>query len=335
MDVSSSIIKQMPVSIEAEQAVLGAVIINPECFDKVVGELSAEDFYLEDHKKLYNAIVSMYTQNKTIDAITLVNALTEQGGRDKESSIQYISLLAESVPSVANLSEYVKIVKDKSLLRKLIETCDDINKDAFNGDGSARTILDSAEQRIFDLSNGNTESKGFRHIRDILQNVYADLEVLSVTKGAVTGAKTGFSGLDKRLVQMGKGDLVIVGARPGMGKTSFAMNIATNVAKSSRKAVCIFSLEMSGEQLVTRILSSEALVDSYSLRTGHLEKEDWDNLAQVATSLSGCEIYIDDTSAITTADMRAKLRRIKNLGLVVIDSISGYSIRNLRSTSYG
>ena len=320
MDASSSIIKQMPVSIEAEQAVLGAIIINPECFDSVAGMLSADDFYLDDHKKIFSAIVSMYMQSKTIDAVTLVNALSEDTGKDQQSSIQYISLIADSVPSVSNVKEYAKIVKDKSLLRRLIETCDEINKEAFEESSPARAVLDSAEQKIFDLSNGS-ESKDFRHIRDILHNVYTDLEVLADTKGAVTGAKTGFSGLDKMLIQMGKGDLVIVGARPGMGKTSFAMNIATNVAKSSRKAVCIFSLEMSGEQLVTRILSSEALVDSYSLRTGQLKSEDWDNISSVTQSLAGCDIYIDDTSAITTTEMRSKLRRIKNLGLVVIDYI--------------
>ena len=320
MDASSSLIKQMPVSIEAEQAVLGSIIINPDSFDAIANLLTADDFYLKEHKSIFSAIVSMYMQSKTIDAVTLVNALSEETGKDKETSIQYISLIAESVPSVSNVKDYAKIVKDKSLLRRLIDTCESINNDAYEESGGARTILDSAEQKIFDLANGN-ESKDFRHIRDILHNVYRDLEVLSDTKGAVTGSKTGFSGLDKMLIQMGKGDLVIVGARPGMGKTSFAMNIATNVAKNSGKAVCIFSLEMSGEQLVTRILSSEALVDSYSLRTGQLKNEDWNNIASVVQSLSGCDIYIDDTSAITSTEMRSKLRRVKNLGLVVIDYI--------------
>ena len=320
MDISSQLIKQMPVSIEAEQAVLGSIISKPESFDSVAGMLSADDFYLEDHKKIFATIVAMYTASKTIDTVTLLNAMAEENGKDRETNIQYLSLIAESVPSVKNIKEYAKIVKDKSLLRRLIDTCDEINKDAYEESSSVKTIIDSAEQKIFDLSNGN-ETKDFRHIRDILHNVYSDLEVLSDSKGAVTGSKTGFSGLDKMLIQMGKGDLVIVGARPGMGKTSFAMNIATNVAKSSHKAVCIFSLEMSGEQLVTRILSSEALIDSYSLRTGQLSNEDWGHIASVVQSLSGCDIYIDDTSAITATEMRSKLRRIKNLGLVVLDYI--------------
>ena len=319
MDSSSSIIRQMPVSVEAEQALLGSIIVNPDSFDKVGGMISADDFYVQEHKHIYNALLKMYAQSKTIDVVTLVNALVEQGDRDEAGGIQYITLIAESVPSAANVKDYAKIVKDKSTLRRLINVCDEINNDAYN-ESDVRAVVDSAEQRIFDLSH-NSDSKEFRHIRDVLQNVYKDLENVSESKGAVSGAKTGFSGLDRMLVQMGKGDLVIVGARPGMGKTSFALNIATNVAKSSKKSVAIFSLEMSGEQLVTRIISSEALVDSHSLRTGQLSPEDWDNIADVISSLSGCDIYIDDTSAITTTEMKSKLRRLPNLGLVVIDYI--------------
>ena len=317
---SSGIIRQMPVSIEAEQALLGSIIIRPESFDKIGGMVEVEDFYLEEHKHIYSALVKMYTQSKMIDTVTLVNALVEQGDRDEAGGIQYITLLAESVPAASNVKDYARIVKDKSLLRRLIGVCDEITRDAYEESAPVRTVIDSAEQRMFDISNDN-DVKEFRHIRDILQNVYRDIETTVEMKGAVTGAKTGFSSLDRMLVQMGKGDLVIVGARPGMGKTSFALNIATNVAKNSNKAVAIFSLEMSGEQLVTRIISSEALVDSHALRTGQLKTEDWDNIAGVISQLSGADIYIDDTSQITTTEMRSKLRRIKNLGLVVIDYI--------------
>ena len=316
----SSIVKQMPVSIEAEQALLGSLIIDPESFDKVGGFITTNDFYLEEHKHIYSALLKMYTQSKTIDTVTLVNTLVEEGDRDEAGGIQYISLIASSVPSVSNIRDYARIVKEKATLRNLIGICDDISQDAYDEGAPVRSIVDSAEQKIFDLSHNN-ETKDFRHIRDILGNVYRDLETLFETGGAVTGAKTGFSALDKMLVQMGKGDFIIVGARPGMGKTSFAMNIATNVAKNTKKAVAIFSLEMSGEQLVTRILSSEALVDSNRLRTGQLKKEDWDNIASVVSNLSECDIYIDDTSAISAPEMKAKLRRIPNLGLVVIDYI--------------
>ena len=319
MDNNNNLIRQMPVSIEAEQALLGSIIVNPESFDKIGAMISTEDFYLDEHKHIYAALLNMYAKSKTIDIVTLVNSLVENGDRDEAGGIQYITLIAESVPSAANVKDYARIVKDKSTLRRLINVCDEINNDAYN-ENDVRTVIDNAEQKIFDISHNN-ETKEFRHIRDVLRNVYSDLEMLSENKGAVTGSKTGFSGLDRMLVQMGKGDLVILGARPGMGKTSFALNIATNVAKQSKKSVAIFSLEMSAEQLVTRILSSEAMVDSHTMRTGQLSPEDWANIADVSSSLSGCDIYIDDTSALTTTEMKSKLRRISNLGLVVIDYI--------------
>ncbi len=319
MDNNNSLIRQMPVSIEAEQALLGSIIVNPEAFDKIGAMISTEDFYLDEHKHIYAALLNMYAKSKTIDVVTLVNALVENGDRDEAGGIQYITLIAESVPSAANVKDYARIVKDKSTLRRLINVCDEINNDAYS-ENDVRTVIDNAEQKIFDISHNN-ETKEFRHIRDVLRNVYTDLETLSENKGEVSGAKTGFSGLDRVLVQMGKGDLIILGARPGMGKTSFALNIATNVAKQAKKSVAIFSLEMSGEQLVTRILSSEAMIDSHKLRTGNLMPEDWDNIADVISSLSGCDIYIDDTSALTTTEMKSKLRRISNLGLVVIDYI--------------
>ena len=317
---SSSIVKQMPVAIEAEQALLGALIIKPDSFEKIGGMVSAEDFYLEEHKHIYSALMRMYSESRRIDTVTLVNALVEAGDRDESGGIQYISLIAQSVPATSNVKDYAQIVKEKSTLRRLINICDDVSTQAYDEASAVRDIVDNAEQKIFDLSHNN-DSREFRHIRDIMQNVYQDIEVLSENKGAVDGTKTGFSGLDKMLVQMGKGDFIILGARPGMGKTSFAMNIAVNVAKKTKKAVAIFSLEMSGEQLVTRILSSEAMVDSYTLRTGQLKQEDWDSIAGVVSSLSGCDIYIDDTSSITITDMRSKLRRIPNLGFVVIDYI--------------
>ncbi|MBO7196259.1 MAG: hypothetical protein J6V80_02890 [Clostridia bacterium] len=231
MDSTNNLIKQLPISVEAEQALLGAIIVSPEAFDKIGGIISASDFYVAEHQHIYSALIKMYAQNKTIDVVTLVNALVEMGDRDESGGIQYITLLAESVPSAANVKDYAKIVKDKAILRKLIHVCDEINEDAYS-ESDVRTVIDSAEQKIFDISHNNN-TKEFRHIRDVLQNVYKDIEHLSETKGAVTGAKTGFSGLDRVLVQMGKGDLIIVGARPGMGKTSFVLNIATNVAKSS------------------------------------------------------------------------------------------------------
>ncbi len=317
--MDDTILKQMPVSIEAEQAVLGSLIIRPDSYEKVGAMLSADDFYLPEHKHIYTALVSMYASDKAIDPVTLVNALVEQGDKDEAAGIQYISLISQSVPSAANIKDYATIVKEKSTLRHLIGICDDINKEAYNESEPASVILDNAEQRIYNLSR-NKESRDFKHIREILHSVYAQLEEKYEQKGRnPKTVKTGFSEIDRVLVELSPGDLVIVGARPGMGKTAFALNIGTNIAKSSGKSVAIFSLEMSCEQLVTRILSSEAMIDSNILRTGQLKPEHWENIASRITELSGCNIYIDDTSAMTTVQMKSKLRRLNNLGLVIVD----------------
>ncbi len=320
MEDNSSVVKQMPVSIEAEQALLGAIIRKPEAFDKIGGMITAEDFYLEEHKHIYTSFTKMYNESRMIDPVTLANALVEMGDRDQAGGIQYIALLAESVPTTANVKDYAQIVKDKSTLRRLINVCEEINKDAYDEGSPVRTIIDSAEQKIFDISNNN-DTKELRHISDILHNVYKDLEMSTEMRNANKGAKTGFSDLDNKIIEMGKGDFIIVGARPGMGKTSFVLNIGTNVAKKTKKSVAIFSLEMSCEQLVTRIISSEAMVDSQNLRTGILSTEDWENIAGVISELSGCDIYVDDTSQIGVTEMRSKLRRVPNLGLVIIDYI--------------
>ncbi len=320
MEDTSLSMNKMPISIEAEQAFLGSIIRKPDAFDAVGGMLTAEDFYLDEHKHIFLSLTKMYTESKTIDPVTLANDLVESGFRDQAGGIQYILLLAEGVPTASNVKEYAKIVKDKSTLRRLINICDEINRDAYEEALPVRQIIDAAEQKIFDISNGN-DTKELRHIRDILHVVYEDLEMSPEQRNQMKGTKTGFSGLDEKLIEMGKGDFIIVGARPGMGKTSFVLNIATNVAKKTKKAVAIFSLEMSGEQLVQRVISSEAMVDSQSLRTGVLSTEDWENIAGVTTELSGCDIYVDDTSQIGVTEMRSKLRRIQNLGLVVIDYI--------------
>ena len=318
--MDASFIKQMPVSIDAERALLGSIIRKPETLDEIGGFIVPEDFYDNDHKIVYTSLLSMYMQNKKIDHVTLVTDIKEQGGKDEATSIEFISLLAQSVPTVANVKDYARIVKNMATKRSLIGVCESIIEDAYEDGVPVQKLVDGAEQKIFDISHSR-DTREFRHIRSILGNVYQDIENLAATNGAIKGVKTGFSELDTCLVEMGKGDLIIVGARPGMGKTSFALNIATNVAKTSKKTVAIFSLEMTGEQLVTRIISSEALVDSNSLRTGQLKPEDWENISNVVTSLSGCEIYIDDTSDINATEMKSKLRRLSNLGLVVIDYI--------------
>ena len=308
----------MPFSLEAEQSVLGAILIDPTCMDHLAGILSAEDFMLEEHKDVFSAMQKMYLRSKTIDVVTLLDELVRDGVYDEAGGKDYIRLISEIVPSAANVKDYAEIVRDKSMLRALIGACDDITAMAYSEQEDTAHLVEMAEQKIFAIAEGR-ENKGFTHIRDALVQVYDRLHLLAENKAEALGMPTGFSGLDRVLVGLGKSDLVLVGARPGMGKTSFAMNLATHAAITTKKTVCIFSLEMSAEQLVSRVMSSEALIDSYRLRSGELTDEDWGKLAHAASRLSNCDILIDDTVGLTVTGMKAKLRRTKNLGLVVID----------------
>ena len=308
----------MPFSLEAEQSVLGAILIDPTCMDHLAGILSAEDFMLEEHRDVFTAMQKMYLRSKTIDVVTLLDELVRDGVYDEAGGKDYIRLISEIVPSAANVKDYAEIVRDKSMLRALIGACDDITAMAYSEQEDTAHLVEMAEQKIFAIAEGR-ENKGFTHIRDALVQVYDRLHLLAENKAEALGMPTGFSGLDRVLVGLGKSDLVLVGARPGMGKTSFAMNLATHAAITTKKTVCIFSLEMSAEQLVSRVMSSEALIDSYRLRSGELTDEDWGKLAHAASRLSNCDILIDDTVGLTVTGMKAKLRRTKNLGLVVID----------------
>lgn len=310
--------RRMPFSLEAEQSVLGAILIDPTCMDHLAGILSAEDFMLEEHKDVFTAMQKMYLRSKTIDVVTLLDELVRDGVYDEAGGKDYIRLISEIVPSAANVKDYAEIVRDKSMLRALIGACDDITAMAYSEQEDTAHLVEMAEQKIFSVAEGR-ENKGFTHIRDALVQVYDRLHLLAENKAEALGMPTGFSGLDRVLVGLGKSDLVLVGARPGMGKTSFAVNLATYAAANTKKSVCIFSLEMSAEQLITRVMSSEALIDSYRLRSGELTDEDWDKLAHAASRLSECDILIDDTTGITVTGMKAKLRRVKNLGMVVID----------------
>ena len=316
---SSELIRKMPFSLEAEQSVLGSILIDPECFPEIASMLKSDDFYLESHAAIYLAMQDLFLQSRTIDVVTLIDALVKNGvyGTGDEGR-KYIKIIAEIVPSAANVKDYAKIVRDKNILRRLIGVCSEISDTAYSEQDDVTHLLDSAEQAIFAIAENN-ETKGFTHIREAILANYEHIKLLKTDKAAAAGQPTGFSDLDKVLVGMGPGDLILVGARPGMGKTSFTMNVATKVAQYSKKAVCVFSLEMSAEQLASRMLSSEALVDSYALRSGNLSNDDWEKLARASSMLSECEIFIDDTAGMTVTGMKAKLRRVKNLGLVVID----------------
>ena len=310
-----------PFSLEAEQSVLGSILIEPESFNLVAGILKSEDFYVKEHIQIFLAMQELYLRNQNIDAVTLMNTLVRTGVyKTEENSGDYLKTLVSLVPTAANIVDYVNIVKDKAQLRQLIEICTEINEEAYNESEEAQRLVGMAEERIFSLAQGEGQ-KELTPIRDVLTSVYSDLQLRASNPDAISGTVTGFSQLDDVLVNLGKSDLVLIGARPGMGKTSFAMNIAANIAKQSQKAVCVFSLEMSKEQLVSRMLSSEALVDSHNIRSGNLSQEEWEHLAGACNMLSGCDIRIDDTAGITVSGMKAKLRRVEanKLGLIVID----------------
>ena len=316
--MQNELIKRLPFSMPAEQSLLGAILIDPVSITQVADLLNSEDFYLEEHKQIYLAMQELFMANSEIDVVTLIDMLVTKGIYNKSGGEDYIRTLTDAVPDALNIKDYARIVKEKSVLRQLISACSEISEAAYSEQESVIDIIDHAENLIFNIAQGR-DTKGFRHIKDVLGDVYAHLHDLNTNKEATQGTQTGFSALDRVLAGLGKSDLVLVGARPGMGKTSFALNIATNVAKQTKKTVCIFSLEMSADQLVNRVLSSEALVNSYSLRTGELAPADWENLARAAGELAGCDILIDDTSGMTVTAMKAKLRRVKNLGMVIID----------------
>ncbi len=310
--------RKMPFSLEAEQSVLGSILIDPACLDTITSIVSIDDFYLEEHQSIYAAMQGMYLKSKNIDVVTLIDELVKEGVYDDAGGKEYIRLIAETVPTAANVKDYAEIVRDKSTLRALIGACEDVTEAAYTEEEEVERLVEMAESKIYAIAE-QKDNKNFVHIKDALLQVYNHLQQLITNREETQGMKTGFSGLDRVLVGMGKSDLVLVGARPGMGKTSFAMNVAVSAARRSGKAVCVFSLEMSAEQLVTRLLSSEALVDSYHLRSGELTDEDWQKLAHASSILSDCQILIDDTTGMTVTGMMAKLRRVKNLGLVVID----------------
>ena len=316
--MNSELNRQMPHSLEAEQSLLGSILINPVCMDDIAVTVSADDFYLTEHAEIFRAMQSMYLKSKNIDVVTLIEELVQAGTYDESGGREYLRLVAEAVPTAANAKDYAKIVHDKALLRQLIDAGEDISEAAYTGDDDAAALVEYAESKIFRIAEGH-ENKGFIHIRDALIQVSDRLTKLSQNPDALRGTPTGFDALDNVIVGMGDSDLVLIGARPGMGKTSFAMNIATEAALKTKKTVCVFNLEMAADQLANRMLSSEAQIDSYKMRSGNLDPEDWNAIAHASSRLSETEILIDDTPGITVTGMKSKLRRVKNLGLVVID----------------
>ncbi len=316
--MNDELLKKLPFSLVTEQSLLGSIIIAPDTLDDVVQIISPNDFYIEEHAQIFTAIKELFLNSKDIDFVTLVDALVTKGVYTESAATDYITQLVHRGNNALNVKDYAKIIKDKSLLRRLIDVCDEVSDKAYSEEGEAARLVDYAESLVFDIAQGR-DSKNFRHISDVINDVYKNLHTMATEGEAAQGTKTGFSGVDQVLAGMGNSDLILVGARPGMGKTSFALNIATNVAVQSKKTVCIFSLEMSAEQLVSRIISSEAMIDSYALRTGNLDSKQWNEIAKTTTKLAGCNILIDDTTGMTVTGMKGKLRRVKDLGLVVVD----------------
>lgn len=310
-----------PQNVEAEQSVLGAMLIEREAISRVAEFLRAEDFYREAHRLIYNAIVELYNKNEAVDLITITEQLKRVDKLEVVGGISYISSLANSIPTAANVLYHAKIIEEKALLRQLINAATYIAGMGYEATSEIVTILDEAEKTILGVSNRKVTGT-FSPVKSIIMEAFDKIEQLYASKGGITGLSTGFKDLDRLTAGLQPSDLILIAARPSMGKTAFVLNLARNVAVKEKKPVAFFSLEMSKEQLVQRLLCSEAPIDAQRLRIGDLKDEDWKRLVQAAERLSTAPIFIDDTPGITVAEMRSKARRLKveqDLGLVVID----------------
>ena len=312
----------LPYSIEAEQAVLGAIIIDPECLNLAATQIKEEYFYLKEHREIYKTLRGMLEfGGKAIDFISLLEQLKRNGVYDEAGGKAYLTQLAKAVPTSKNIATYIDIIRERYYARSLLQAAETIIKDVNENLLDTNLLLDHAEQSIYDIRQGR-EVSGLVHIGKVIEDeTYARLTKITDPETAeeYKGIPTGISALDKVLTGLNKSDLIIVGARPGMGKTSFALNVARNVAVNAKKTVCFFSLEMTRDQLAQRMLSNEASIESEKLRTGELSTDEWTRLAQAGTNLATAPIYFDETSGITVPEMKAKLRRMKKVDLVVID----------------
>ena len=309
--------RQMPHSVEAEQAVLGSMLIEHRCVPQVIEQLRPDDFYVQQNREIYETIYSMFNYSLTIDPVTVLENM-KQNGVYHENTANYLLQLMEITPSPANVGEYVQIVKDKTLLRRVAETAAELTALIQQGTDTGQNILEIADQRIYAIRQGRA-ARGLTKISDVILDVYARLDELAANDSAIPGLSTGLVDLDRAISGLNKSDLILLAARPGMGKTSMALNILLEAGKKSGKDVVFFSLEMSREQLALRLIASECFVDNKKLVTGKLALEDWEKVAVAADSLNRSRIWIDDDSTITVADILAKCRRVENLGLVVID----------------
>ena len=321
------LVKQPPYSLEAEQAVLGSVLIDSRCLPDVIGIVRPEDFYLQQNREIFETIYTMFNFSQTIDPVTVLDKMRELGVYH-DNSRDYILQLMEITPTAANAVRYANIVRDKATLRGLADASADIAEMVQSQVGTTSEILEAAEKKIFALRKGEL-GDSLEHIGVTLHKVFDHLTELSQSDSAIPGMSTGMHDLDKKINGLNKSDLLLVAARPAMGKSAFALNLALNVAKKYNKTVAIFNLEMSREQLAMRLLAIESFVDGQKMATGKLTEEEWGKLSMASVALSQTDIRIDDNPTITVAEMNAKCRRVENLGMVVIDYLqlmngSGY-----------
>ncbi len=319
--------RQQPQSLEAEQSVLGSILIDSRCVADIIGILRPEDFYLQQNREIYEAIYTMFNFSQTIDPVTVLDKMRELGVY-RDNSRDYVLQLMEITPTAANAVRYAGIVRDKAMLRGLAQAASDISEIVYDGMGTPAEMLESAEKKIYALRKGE-RGDSLEHIGTVLYKVFDRLTELSQSDSAIPGMSTGLHDLDTKINGLNKSDLLLVAARPAMGKSAFALNIAVNVAKKYNKTVAVFNLEMSREQLAMRLLANESFVELQKLSTGKLTEEEWGKLCMASAALSQTDLRIDDNPSVTVADINAKCRRLENLGLVVIDYLqlmqgSGY-----------
>ena len=319
--------RQAPQSLEAEQAVLGSILIDSRCVADVIGILRPADLYLQQSRDIYEAIYTMFNFSQTIDLVTVLDKMREMGVY-QDNSRDYVLQLMEITPTAANVVRYANIVRDKAMLRGLVQAATDISETVYSQVGTPAEMLEAAEKKIYALRKGE-RGDSLEHIGTVLHKVFDHLTELSQSDSAIPGLSTGLRDLDMKINGLNKSDLLLIAARPAMGKTAFGLNIGLNVAKKYKKTVAIFNLEMSREQLAMRLLAMESFVDSKKLATGKLDEDEWSKLCMASAALSQTDIRVDDNPSITVAEMNAKCRRVDNLGLVIIDYLqlmqgSGY-----------
>ncbi|MFX0549857.1 replicative DNA helicase [Hathewaya histolytica] len=314
-------LKTLPYNIEAEQSVLGSMLKDKSAIAGAVETLKGEDFYKDSHKTIFNTVLTLYQKDIPVDMITLLEELKSTSKIEESGGITYITEVNNSVISTANVNSYIKIVKDKAILRKLIKSSTEIIEECYENQNDVESVIDSAESKIFNIAE-NKSSSEFEPMSTVLERGFIQIEKIFNNKGQLNGTPSGFGELDSKTSGFQKGDMILIAARPSMGKTTFALNIAEYAALRADKSVAIFSLEMSKEQLAYKLLCSEANVDMLKLRTGDLDDRDWENIARASGPLSSAKIYIDDTAGTSVMEMRSKCRKLKmehGIDLIVID----------------